>query len=153
MAQTVLESPAVAVHRQDRRNPCPDAQRFKRIEIPLWQYTDREVDVPAWQDRASPHRRDPYGRTLPETVEIPQVQFVTSHERACDSNEQKTVEDGMPVAVRDHVPMVQTAQHTDEKCSRPWSSHQVQHTESINFTVVTQHQVPTTQTVQMMWFQ
>ena len=27
-----------------------------------WHYSDRDIDVPAWQDREKSHRRDPYGR-------------------------------------------------------------------------------------------
>ena len=110
MAQTVLGSPAVAVHRQDRRNPCPDAEADPSGSndsgfIPLWQYTDREVGVLAWQDRASPTgvicmednsktvetpqaqfmETNPYAETVPPfqeiqmTVEIPQVQSMPSH--------------------------------------------------------------------------
>ena len=118
MAQTVLGSPAVAVHRQDRRDPCPDAEADpsgSNDSRSHWQYTDEEVEDPAWQDRASPTSVIRMADNA-KTVEIPQAQLTDGHAR-CDTQQALGI----------------------QKCSRPWSSHRSSTDDIVDVSVVMRH--------------
>ena len=67
MAQTVLGSPAVTVHRQDRRNPCPDAA------------ADPSSSDRAANDPLVTQTQVPTIQKAPKIVELPQAQFMETN--------------------------------------------------------------------------
>ena len=67
MAQAVLGSPAVAVHRRGRRDPRPDAA------------ADLSSSDRASNDPLMTQRQLPTIQKIPKTVEIPQAQFMETN--------------------------------------------------------------------------
>ena len=65
--QTQLGSPAVVAHRQDNRNPCPDAE------------ADPSSSDRATNDPLVTQRQVPTSQKIPKTVEIPQAQFMETN--------------------------------------------------------------------------